>query len=74
MKFILKNLKSFIQNEKMIFLLIFICIITSSFIINFSYGLYQNYNVIKEEEESENYNITIDINDKSNVSKEKIKK
>ena len=59
MKYVLKNIKSFIKTEKMIFILVLICIVVSSFIINFSYGLYQNYHVIKEEEESELYEIEI---------------
>lgn len=50
MKYILKNIKLFIKNEKMVFLLVLLCVVTSSFIISFSYGLYQNYNVVKEEE------------------------
>ncbi len=53
MKYIIKNIKSFIKTEKLIFILILICVIASSFIINFSYGLYQNYHVIKEEQESD---------------------
>lgn len=73
MKYTIKNIQSFIKNEKMIFILVLICIITSSFIINFSYGLYQNYNVIKEEESSEFTEIDIMINDNASVTKEKIK-
>lgn len=53
MKYIIKNIKSFINSEKLIFLLVLLCVVTSSFIINFSYGLYQNYKVLKEEEENE---------------------
>ncbi len=73
MKYTIKNIQLFIKNEKMIFILVLICIITSSFIINFSYGLYQNYNVIKEEESSEFTEIDIMINDNASVTKEKIK-
>lgn len=36
----------------MIFMLIVICVITSSFIIIFSYGLYQNYRMVEADEES----------------------
>ena len=53
MKYILKNLKALIKNEGMIFMLMIVCIISSSLIINFSYGLYQNYNVIKNESKSD---------------------
>lgn len=45
MNYVYKNIKNFIVNEKMIFIVALICIIASSFIINFSYGLYYNYNV-----------------------------
>lgn len=44
MKYVLKNIRSFISNEKMIFFVTVICIIASAFVINFSYGLYYNYN------------------------------
>jgi len=73
MKYIFYNFKHSFKNEKMILIIMLVCIVTSSFIINFSYGLYQNYNVIKEEEESELTEIGIIINDNSAVTKEKIK-
>lgn len=74
-KYILKNIKAFVKTEKMIFLLIIMCIITSSFIINFSYGLYQNYHVLKEEEESELYEFNVLFNNSKNafVSKKELK-
>ncbi|MCM1228261.1 MAG: hypothetical protein NC320_12735 [Clostridium sp.] len=46
----------------MIFILVIICVMASSFIINFSYGLYQNYNVVKENETSELYELEIPFN------------
>lgn len=49
MKHILLNLSSFFKHEKTIFFLILLCVISSSFIINFSYGLYYNFNIQKEE-------------------------
>jgi len=73
MIYILKNIRTFIKLEKMIFLLILLCIVTSSFIINFSYGLYQNYNVIKDEKSSEYKELCITINDSDSVTKDKIK-
>lgn len=57
----------------MIFFLILVCVVTSSFIINFSYGLYQNYNVIKKEESSEFTEIPITINNQDAITKAKIK-
>lgn len=65
MKYIIKNIKSFIRTEKTIFVLVLLCVITSSFIINFSYGLYQNYHVIKSEEESELYEFEIQFRNTS---------
>lgn len=73
MKYALKNIKSFITSEKMIFILILVCVITSSFIINFSYGLYQNYHIVQEEELSGITEIDILINDSDSVTKDKIK-
>lgn len=73
MKYIVKNIRSFFVTEKMIFFLIMLCVITSSFIVNFSYGLYQNYNVVIEKENSEQNEIVIDINDSSAITKEKIR-
>lgn len=74
MKYVLKNLSSFFKNEKMIFLLVLLCIITSSFVINFSYGLYQNFNVVKEEaENNELVEIVIEVNDSTQVTKNKMK-
>lgn len=49
MKYIYKNLKNFILNERIIFTVTLICIIASAFIINFAYGLYYNYSIKKIE-------------------------
>lgn len=74
MRYLFKNLKSFIQTEKTIFFLVLLCVVTSSFIINFSYGLYQNFNVIKEETENEEFvEIVVEINDSKQVTKNKMK-
>ena len=73
MRYLFKNLKSFIQTEKTIFFLVLLCVVTSSFIINFSYGLYQNYNVVKKEETSELTEMVITINNSDNVTKQKLK-
>lgn len=73
MKYIVKNIFSFLKNEKMIFMLIILCVVTSSFIINFSYGLYQNYNVVKAEETCEFTEIPIIINNQEAITKAKVK-
>lgn len=49
MKHIFLNLKSFFKHEKTIFILVFLCVVSSSFIINFSYGLFHNFKAQKEE-------------------------
>lgn len=53
MSYILKNITRFLKNERLIFCVIVICVLCSSLILNFSYGLYQNYNVKKTESEIE---------------------
>jgi ABC-type antimicrobial peptide transport system permease subunit len=73
MKYVLKNIKSFFITEKIILFLVCLCVITSAVIINFSYGLYQNYNVVKEEANSEFKEIAVIINDNNAVTKAKLK-
>lgn len=51
MSYIFKNIYSFIKNDKLIFFITFLCILVSTFIINFSYGLYKNY--VQEKSEIE---------------------
>ena len=48
MKYIFKNLLSFFTDSKLVAVLAVISIFVSSVVINFSYGIYQNYNVILE--------------------------
>lgn len=52
MKYIYKNLKNFILNERIIFTVTLVCIIASAFIINFAYGFYYNYSKKKVEADS----------------------
>ena len=44
MQYIIKNYRYFMKKEKTIFLLAMACIIISTFILHFAYGLYQNKN------------------------------
>lgn len=53
MRLVLRNIRSFIKGEQMIFLLLILCIVTSSVILNFSYGLYQNFHILKTEESTD---------------------
>jgi len=48
MKYIYYNIKSFIQNDTIVFFLTMFMIIVSSFMIHFSYGVYNNYQIKKE--------------------------
>lgn len=49
MHYIFKNLKEFMIHEKVIFFIMVLCILSSSIVLNFCYGLYQNYHVRKTE-------------------------
>lgn len=57
MKTVLLNIKNFAKNECAIFAVIIICVVSSAFIINFSYGLYYNYTSQKNETELELKNL-----------------
>ena len=69
MRYILKNIKSFMQHEKLIFFIMLLCVFSSSMILNFSYGLYQNYHSLKTEAEFELSQITPEINEDSVLTK-----
>lgn len=53
MRHILLNMKSFFKNDKLIFVIMLACVVSSAFVLNFSYGLYYNYDMKKNEEEAE---------------------
>ena len=50
------------KNEKMIFAVIMICIISSAFILNFSYGLYKNFQTAKNVETENLSQLALEIN------------
>lgn len=62
MKYIFKNIILFIKQERLIFILTILCIICSSIIINFSFGLYQEYNHQKIDAEYGVNRIVIQVN------------
>ena len=62
MKHIFQNLRSFVWNEKLIFLIMIICILSSSFILNFSYGLYKNFQAAKTAETESLNELPLSIN------------
>lgn len=49
-KYLTKNVYSFICNSGFVAAMTLITVVAASIIINFSYGLYQNYNIIIEED------------------------
>lgn len=74
-KYLLKNLKSFRKNERIIYILVIVCVFVSSIMISFSYGIYRNY---LSEKEAQNYQLTqlqikfTEDSDKGDVTKEKL--
>ena len=74
MRYTVKNAISFILHEKLIFVVMILCILCSSMILNFSYGLYQNYNSIKIESEIELNKISPTIADGFSMTKGDLKK
>lgn len=69
MKYIFRNIKMFIRHEKMIFLVIVVCVLSSALILNFAYGLYQNFNTQKKEDNAELKEIVIDIGEDANLTR-----
>lgn len=62
MKQIRYNIRSLMKKEKMIFAVIMICIISSAFILNFSYGLYKNFQTAKTVETESLSQLALEIN------------
>jgi len=69
MKYVFKNLKNFAKQEKVIFIVLIVCIITSSFVMNFSYGLYINYKTSLYESIEELKDIYLDITENETLTK-----
>lgn len=69
MRYILLNIKSFFKNQKIIFIVIIICAFFSSFVLNFSYGLYKNFIAQKNNSIEENKDIVIEINSGAELTK-----
>lgn len=61
------------KNDKTIFFLMLICVVVSAIILNFSYGLYQNYSVMKHESLGKTYEIPVSLRD-SSITKSEVKK
>lgn len=59
LKYILKNFCSFFRDSKLVAVLAIVSVFVSSIVINFSYGLYQNYNVIIETDFAEGHDLMV---------------
>jgi hypothetical protein len=73
MKYILLNIKNLFKKDKLIGIIIVLCVFLSSLILNFSYGLYQNYNIKRYEENAELSQIVIEIDSNKGVYKKQFK-
>lgn len=69
MKYVLHNLSSLIKNEKFIFAVMIVCVIASAWIMAFSYGLYQNYNITLYEFDESAAHMDIEINEGKTLTK-----
>ena len=74
MKYIIKNLRNFFAEEKIIFFVTIICIAASAFIINFSYGLYYNYSIKKTEADVDFRELPNIIKDNTTITKAELQK
>lgn len=62
MKYILYNVFKTIKEEKSIFLVMIICIVSSAFILNFTYGLFYNFNMEKYHQNQSLKEVGMEIN------------
>ncbi len=65
MKYIFKNIHSFIKKEKTVFILMLLCILSSSVIILFSFGFYHHIKQKKLDEQSGENVISLTFTDES---------
>lgn len=61
MKYIWCNIKNFFKHKKLIFILTVFSVICSCIMIHFSYGLYQNYQLKKEYDLSDEREIALSL-------------
>lgn len=60
--YVIKNLRSLIKNNRLIFILLVVCVVVSTLVIQFSYGIYQNYHVNIQKNDTTNAEIALSIN------------
>lgn len=75
-KYVKKNIAAFAKKETVIFVITVFCILVSSFILNFSYGLFRNYKTAADEKvyELTNYESKAPENTKFNVTVGELRK
>lgn len=69
MKYILRNIRSLIKNEPLIFAVMIVCVFASSWVLTFAYGLYQNYNVQKTEADIESKELVLGLREDKSVTR-----
>lgn len=74
MKHILLNLKSLFKRERLIAIILLLCIFSTAIVLNFAYGLYQNFSSKKVEDEVELSEILPTITEGSTMTKGDLQK
>lgn len=72
MKYVFRNIRSLFQTQPMIAFLMLICVWASTVILHFSYGLYQNYNVILAKENSATSYLPLQVADGAIITKSEL--
>lgn len=71
LKYIFRNFKDFIRNERLIFVLVALCSLTSAIVLCFSYGLYYHYQTEKTVGETDSSAITFVYSDMMDARKKR---
>lgn len=69
MRYIIKNIRNILTKETFLAVVIVLCVFSSSWVLTFSYGLYQNYNIQKTEAKSEVLDVSPEIAKSKQVTK-----
>ena len=73
MKYIVRNLKTLLCNEPIIAILMFLCVLVSSTVLHFAYGLYQNYSAKLLSDKSSSNELHITIMDGNSITQSKLR-
>lgn len=69
MKYIFKNIINFAKQETIIFVILLVCVFASAFVMNFSYGLYYNYNTSLNEADEDLKTVSPTLNENETLTK-----